>query len=127
MASGRSGWTLTWAVRLMLAEAVAVGLLTALSIWAAVTTSNVTIESAIATSGFIALSAVVLAALGLALARKKALARGPAIVLQMLLIPLGYYMVAGGLAWVGVPVMVIGVVGSGLLLAPATRAALGLF
>ena len=120
------GWTLTWAVRLILAEAAAVGVLTALSIWAAVTTSSVTVESAIATSGFIALCAVVLAALGIALGRKKALARGPSIVLQMLLIPLGYYMIAGGLPWLGVPVIVIGLLGSGLLLAPATRTALGL-
>jgi hypothetical protein len=53
-------------------------------------------------------------------------ARGPAIVLEMLFIPIGYYMTTGGLAWLGLPVMALGLVGAGLLLAPSTRTALGL-
>jgi hypothetical protein len=37
----------------------------------------------------------------------------------------GYTMTTNGLPEVGVPVLVIGLVGAGTLLAPATRAALG--
>jgi hypothetical protein len=42
-----------------------------------------------------------------------------------MLLPLGWFMVRGGLAWLGVPLLAIGLVGAGLLIAPATRAALG--
>jgi hypothetical protein len=118
--------TLHWAVRLLLGEAVVVGLLTLLAIWAAVTTSGVSVQSAAATPVFTALCGAVLAGLGVALGRKKALARGPAIVLEMLMMPMGYYMVVGGLAWLGVPMIVLGLLGAGLLLAPSTRTALGL-
>jgi uncharacterized membrane protein YhaH (DUF805 family) len=126
-APSTAGRTLFWAVRLILAEAIAVGALTVVSILATFTSSSYSVESAIATSGFIALCAVILAALGVALSRKKALARGPSIVLQLLLIPLGFLMIEGGLVWLGVPVIAIGVLGAGLLLAPSTRTALGLY
>src|SRR6185312_6864947 len=121
-----SGATLTWAVRLLLGEAVVVGLLTLVTIWAAVAAANVSASSAIGTAVFTALCGAVLAGLGLALRRRRSLARGPAIVIQMLMIPMGYYMIAGGLVWLGVPMMILGLLGAGLLLAPSTRTALGL-
>ena len=119
-------WTLTWAIRLLFGEAVVVGLITLGSIWLGLTTSSVTAASAAATSGFAALCTAILAGLGFALSRKKALARGPSIVLQMLMIPLGYYAVVGGLAPLGVALIAVGLLGSGFLLAPSTRTALGL-
>jgi hypothetical protein len=42
-----------------------------------------------------------------------------------MLLPIGWFMVGGGLAWLGVPVFVLGLVGAGLLVAPTTREALG--
>ena len=75
---------------------------------------------------FTAICGAIVGGLGLALLRSKSLARGPAIVIQMLLILISYYMIGGGLVWLGVPVMIIGLLGSGLLLAPSTRTALGL-
>lgn len=117
---------LRWAVRLLIAEAIVVGLLTVLLVWLAFTESTVSARSAAATPLITGLYGAILAALGRALGRMRAMARGPAIVLQMLMIPIGYYMVAGGVAWLGVPVILVGLVGAGLLLAPSTRIALGL-
>jgi hypothetical protein len=124
--SPATGATLRWAIRLLLAEAVVLGLLTLVTIWAAITTANVSASSAAAVPVFTAICGAIVGGLGLALARGKSLARGPAIVIQMLLILISYYMIDGGLVWVGVPVMIVGLLGTGLLLAPSTRTALGL-
>ena len=42
-----------------------------------------------------------------------------------MLLPIGYYMAKGGLPWYGIPVLLAGLFGAGLLVAPATRDALG--
>ncbi len=68
----------------------------------------------------------VLGLLAWSLHRRQRWARGPAIVLELLLLPIGYYMVAGGVAWLGLPTMALGLVGAGALLAPTTRSALGI-
>ena len=57
--------------------------------------------------------------------RRRRWARGPAIVLQLLLLPLGYAMATGGAPLFGVPIMIVGLVGAGALLAPGTRHILG--
>ena len=44
--------------------------------------------------------------------------------LQLLLVPIGWTMVSGGQPALGVPVIVLGLIGAGTLLAPATREAL---
>ena len=69
---------------------------------------------------------LIVGGLSRALSNLKTWARGPAIVLELLLLPIGYTMITNGLAYVGIPVVLIGLFGAGLLLAPATRAALGL-
>ncbi len=120
------GSTLRWAIRLLQVEAAALALWTFVSIWLTLASNHTTVGSAIADVVFWALCALVLFALARALNLKKSLARGPAIVIEMLLIPIGYYMIAGGLPWLGIPSMIIGLLGSGLLLAPSTREALGL-
>jgi hypothetical protein len=43
---------------------------------------------------------------------------------QLLLVPIGVTMLTGGLPAVGIPTVVIGLVGAGTLMAPATRGAL---
>ena len=75
---------------------------------------------------FPAALAVLLGWLAVTLARTRAWARGPSIALELLLVPIGYYMVAGGSAWLGVPTIIAALATTGLLLAPATRAALGI-
>ena len=126
-APGRSGTpTLRWAVGLLLFEAAALIVLGLVLIWVAAAADSVSVSSAAATCAFAVVLGVILGALGYALRRTAAFARGPAIVLQMLMLPIGYYMIDAGLVWLGVPVMVFGLAGAGLLLAPSTRIALGI-
>jgi hypothetical protein len=125
-AAAGGGFTLRWGTRVLMIEAAALAVLTIISIWAAITSSNVSTSSAAATPAFAAIYAAVLGGLGYALSRRKALARGPAIVLEMLMLPMGYYMIVAGLGWLGVPTLIFGLAGSVLLLAPSTRTALGL-
>jgi hypothetical protein len=49
-----------------------------------------------------------------------------AIALELLLLPLGYSMITGGAPWIGVPAMVAGLACAALLVAPASREALGI-
>jgi hypothetical protein len=74
---------------------------------------------------FSALLAAAFGGLAWALHGRRSWARGPAVVLQLLLIPIGYTMATSGLPVFGVPVLLIGLVCAGTLLAPASRAALG--
>jgi hypothetical protein len=72
---------------------------------------------------FIGLLAAAFGGLAFVLWRGRRWARSPAIVLQLLLVPIGSGMI-GGLGWPGLVVMAMGLVGAGLLLVPQTRAAL---
>lgn len=64
--------------------------------------------------------------LGLALLRGHRPARGPAIVLELMLLPVGYFMVQAGLTGPGLGAVVLGLLVAGLLLAPSTRESLGI-
>jgi hypothetical protein len=59
------------------------------------------------------------------LARRKSGARAPAIVLQLMLLPIGWYMIQGGMGWLGVPLMALGLGVTALLVNPPTNRALG--
>lgn len=118
--------TLRWAVVLLAVETVATGVFTAYLIWEAATRTSVSTRSAWATPAFFAICAAILGGLAWALYGFRTWARGPAIVLEMLLIPLAYYMITGGVPLIGVPVLLVGLLGAGLLLAPSTRTALGM-
>jgi hypothetical protein len=73
-----------------------------------------------------ACASALLAVLARALYRRQSWARGPAIVIELLLLPMGATMTTNGLPALGIPVIMIGLFGAGGLLAPSTRAALGL-
>ncbi|OZV82471.1 hypothetical protein CA850_09345 [Micromonospora echinospora] len=118
--------TLSWAVRLLWAEAVALGLVAAWLVYENLTADALDLASAVLVTVFAAGGALALWALGTALTRRRAGARAPAIVLQLMLLPIGWYMIQGGLGWLGVPLMALGVGVCALLLAPATTRALGL-
>lgn len=119
--------TLRWAVRLLFAEAA---VLTVVTMWlfvldlTAERTARVSV--AIGVTVFAALAVVVLLAVARALAVRRSGARGPAMVLQLMLLVIGYYMVQGGLAWLGVPVLLVGLSTGLLIVSPATTRALGL-
>ncbi|MFJ6198298.1 hypothetical protein [Micromonospora sp. NPDC092111] len=117
--------TLRWAVRLLRAEAVALALLAGWLVWADLTAAKTDLVSALFVTGFAIVGAVALWALGGALDRRRAGARAPAMVLELMLLPVGWFMISGGLGWLGVPLMVLGVGVCALLVSPPTTKALG--
>jgi hypothetical protein len=117
--------TLVWAVRVLAAETVALIGLTIFLIYQDLTTTVGDTGIATAVTVYTAVMAALLGGLGWALHRRRSWARGPAIVLQLLLLPIGYSMVTTGL-WLGAAVIAVGLCGAGTLLAPSTRAALGM-
>lgn len=116
---------LRWAVWLLRGEAVALGLLAAFLVYQDVTATATDLASALFVTGFAVGGAVVLWLLGAALSRRRSGARAPAIVLQLMLLPVGYYMVQGGLGWLGIPLIALGLLVAGLLVSPPTTRALG--
>ncbi|KWV30949.1 MULTISPECIES: hypothetical protein [Micromonospora] len=117
--------TLRWAVRLLRAEAVALALLSGWLVWADLTATKTDLVSALFVTGFAVAGAVALWALGGALTRRRAGARAPAMVLELMLLPVGWFMVSGGLGWLGVPLMALGLGVCALLVSPPTTRALG--
>ncbi|SCE94688.1 hypothetical protein GA0070607_3536 [Micromonospora coriariae] len=117
--------TLRWAVRLLWAEAVAVGLIAVWLVWADLTAPTRDLLSGLLVTAFALGAAVALWALGRALLRRQAGARAPAIVLQLMLLPIGWFMIQAGMGWLGVPLMALGLGVSWLLVSPPTTRALG--
>jgi hypothetical protein len=113
-------------VWLVLLQAAGLALLTLFLVYLDLTAKSATVAMALSTTAFIALMTAAFAFVGVSLARRKRWARGPAIVIELLQVPIGYTMLTNGLPAVGAPVLVLGLLGAGLLLAPATRKELGL-
>ncbi|HEU4423206.1 MAG TPA: hypothetical protein VFR67_11790 [Pilimelia sp.] len=118
--------TLSWAVRLLAAEAVGLGLIAAFLAYEDLTGAATDLTAALALTGFTVLMAAALAGLALALHRRRPAARAPAIVLQLILLPIGLYMIQGGQAWLGIPVMALGLLVTGLIVSRASTRAFGL-
>jgi hypothetical protein len=121
-----SATTLIWGIRVLWGEAVAIGLLVIFLLYADFTEPAGSAGGALAVTLYAAVEATLLGGLAWALSRRKVWARGPAIVLQLLFLPIGYSMATNGLGWLGLVLIVVGVCGAATLLAPATRAALGM-
>jgi len=118
--------SLRLAVALLLLEAVGVALVAVVFGYDGLTQRAPSAGGAISVVAVPALLAAVLGLLGVQLARCRGWARGPAVALELLLAPLGYYMVIGGAPWLGVPAIAAALACTVLLLAPGTRAALGI-
>jgi hypothetical protein len=118
--------TLRLAVVLLAVEAVGVAAVAGFLLYENLTATAVFRSGAWAMTVAVALAAVGVALLTGALFRRRSWARNPAIFLELMLLPIGYYMVKGGLAWQGVLVLALGLAGAGLLVTPATRDALGI-
>ena len=76
------------------------------------------------TAYFLVLGALV-AGVAWALARRRAWSAGAATFLQLLALPMAWYMAGAGLLVGGLPLAAVALAALGGLLAPATRAALG--
>jgi hypothetical protein len=116
--------TLRWAVGALAAETVGLVALVGYLLYADIAGGAESVRGAIMVTSFVALLGAVFGVLAHALWRRRAWARGPAIVLQLLLVPIGYSMAAAGMAWAGIPVIALGLGGAAALIAPTTREAL---
>jgi hypothetical protein len=118
--------TLRWAVGLFLAETLAVVGATAFLVYEnlAGAASNRGLGTFIMwyTAGYAA--AFCVTAWGLA--RRARWSRTPALVLNLFLLPIGYYMTVGGLWWLGLPLIGYALLVAYLLVAEPTRRALGI-
>ena len=117
--------TLRWAVVLLGVQTIGLVGVVALLIYADVRS---TANSAAGATGLTASAGLFAVLFGLfvwALAGRRAWARTPAIVLDLLLIPVGFSFITSGLAVIGIPVLLLAGGTVALLLAPSTRAALG--
>jgi len=117
--------TLRWAVVLLGVQTVGLVGVVALLIYADVRS---TANSAAGATGLTASAGLFAVLFGLfvwALAGRRAWARTPAIVLDLLLIPVGFSVITSGLAVIGIPVLLLAGGTVALLLEPSTRAALG--
>lgn len=114
------------AVGLLWAEGVAlVGLGIAVAVGAFV--GRPTDRGAAVTEAVVAVAlGVLLGLLGYWLLRGHRTARGPAIVLELMLLPIGYYMIQADVVWAGILAIALGLGVSVLLIAPATRRHLGI-
>jgi energy-converting hydrogenase Eha subunit E len=118
--------TLMWAVRLLYGEAAVVGIIAIYLAYQDIAGGAVDLRAAIFVTLYAAAMAAVLGGLAYALSRRRPWARGPAVALQLMLLPIGYYLTIGGLPWFGVPVGVIGLVAGGLLVTPSSARGLGI-
>ena len=110
---------------LLAVETAAMVALVVFLVYADVTGGATSRGGAVMLTVFTALVAALIGWLAWALWRRRRWARGPAIVLQLLLLPSGYSMAVSGAAWLGLPLMAIGLCGVAALVAPGTREALG--
>lgn len=122
--SGPAPVTLRWAVGLLLGEAVTVTAITLLLGYEAATATAPIWQDVALVIGFAAIMSGLLWLFAWNLLRRNGWARGPAVVLELMLLPIGWFMIGGSMAWLGIPVFALGLVGAGLLVAPATREAL---
>jgi hypothetical protein len=118
--------TLMWAVRLLYGEAAVVGIIAIYLAYQDITGGAADLRAAIFVTLYAAAMAAVLGGLAYALSGRRPWARGPAVALQLMLLPIGYYLTIGGLPWFGVPVGLIGLVAGGLLVTPSSARALGI-
>jgi hypothetical protein len=114
------------AVALIATEAVAVAVVAAAFAYEAVTDDATTVAGGVAVTLFVAGFGLTLGGLARALHHRRGGVRGIAVVLQLLLLPIGWYAARGGQPWYGIPVMAVAVAVCGLLLTPAATRALGL-
>jgi hypothetical protein len=117
---------LRWAIRLIFFEAASLAVVLGLLVYADATSEKASAKSAALVTAYAAIFVAMFVLIGRGLMRRRSWARGPAVALHVLMLPLGYYMISGGALWLGIPAIAIGIAGLVMLLAPSTREALGI-
>lgn len=118
--------TLLWAVRLLFAEAAGLAVLTAFLIVLDLTGQAESVTLAIALTVSAAIGVVFVYLVARALARRMPGARGPAIVVQLMIIASGGFLLQTGPAWAGLLLMALGASVGLLIVLPSSTRALGL-
>ncbi len=116
---------LGWAVRLLYAEAAAAGVGTGYLLYEDITSTATDVRAAILVTLYALALAGALGGLAYALSRRRPWARGPVVAIQLLFLPVGYYLATGGQPWLGIPIALVGLVVAGLLVTPSSTKALG--
>ena len=117
--------TLVWAVRLLYLQCAG---LAAVTIWLVILAVTSTLDAVGVAVGLIVLAAVGAAGVFLvarALGRRAVHARGPAIVVQLFVIAVGGFLVQVHPLWLGVVLLLLGVLAGALVVVPPTTRALG--
>ena len=122
--------TLRAAVLVLWIESAALGVLSVVEVAKLLTGDPEKPGFALLLTAMIAAVALALGLFGRALVNRQLWARSPAIVLQLMALPVSYFMITGaGDGYVGILggfIALVALIGAGLLLAPASRAALTL-
>lgn len=113
-------------MRLLFAEAAGLVALTAYLIVLDLTAEAGSVPVAIALTVLAAIGAVSVAFVGRSLGRRTAGARGPAMVVQLMVIASGGFLLQTGPLWSGLALMALGVVVGLLIVLPPSTRALGM-
>ena len=107
------------------AQAAGLALVTCWLLWLSATRDETSTGAGVAEAVVAAGVAALLAAAMLSLRRGRSGMRGVAVFVELMLLPLGYYLAQAGLWWFAVPAWILGVGTIAALLAPATRESVG--
>lgn len=118
--------TVEWATRLLFLEAAAVTAAALFLVYEDLTTTGYNPKLAIFITAYTSAYAVAFIVAAVALARRSRWSRGPALVLNLFLLPIGFFMVLGGLWWLGVILIAYGAVVAVLLSTRSTADTLGI-
>lgn len=117
--------TLRVAVLLLKAQAVVVGAIAIFLVFKDLTSTFAALSIALGVTLFTVAASAVIYAIARALGHHRGGARAPGIVVQLMVTAIGYYMIQGGLVWLGVALIALAVLVIGLIVSPPSTRALG--
>jgi hypothetical protein len=117
--------TLAWAVRLIYLESAGLAALTGYLVFLDLTADDLRVGVAVALTVLSAAAAAAVFLVARGLGRKRSVVRGPAIVVQLFVIAAGGYLVQVRPLWLGVVLLVLGVLAGVLIVLPPSTRALG--
>ncbi|MFI5842779.1 hypothetical protein ACIA8K_24040 [Catenuloplanes sp. NPDC051500] len=117
--------TLRVAVLLLKAQAVVVGALAIFLVFKDLTSTFAALSVALGVTIFTIAASAAIYAIARALGHHRGGARAPGIVVQLMVIAIGYYMIMGGLVWLGAALIALAVLVIALIVSPPSTRALG--
>jgi hypothetical protein len=117
--------TLAWAVRLLYVEAAGMVVLSAYLVYLDLTARTESVSVAVALTVLSAIGAAFVWFVGRALGRRQSGARGPALVVQLMVIASGGFFLQTGTAWMGGLLLAFGALVGLLIVLPSSTRALG--